>query len=113
MQQTNKRLTHMIPIYIRANYLPKVRKFKVQVDLPGLHKVELMTVARFLRFARSNGPIKIGGVTLVFMVEGPGGEERTVATPQIVRNYLRKVADSYVEATYKNKQAKGCQSEQP
>jgi len=100
----------MIPVHIQANYLPKVCKFKVQVNFPGAHKVELMTVARFLRFARSNGPIKVGGVTLNFKTKGPRGEERTVATPQILRNYLRKVADSYVEATYKNKRDKGCHS---
>jgi hypothetical protein len=106
-------MNHTVPIRIQANYLPQVRKFTIQVNAPGIHNVEIMTVAHFLRFARSDGPFKIGGATLEFNSEIPAGEERAMATLQSLRDYLRKVADSYVEAKYKRTRDKGNHSKSP
>lgn len=55
----------MKPIHFQANFLPKVRKFKVEVTTPERRWVELMSVARFMRFAKSSDkPMQIGGITL-------------------------------------------------
>lgn len=88
----------MIPVHFHAVFLPDIRKFKVQVKLPSRGPaIELMTIARFLRFARSHGPLEVGGLKIRFT--GSGGDKGF----EKVREYLRKVADSYVEQHYKKK----------
>ena len=79
----------MKPIKFHAVFLPKVHKFKVELTWPGQRFVELMTVSRFLRFAKEEGWPKIGGV----QVRVDGDADGKVLAQ--VRGYLRQVADSY------------------
>lgn len=81
----------MIPIHFQAVFLPDVRKFKVEVVTPANRWIELMTIARFLRFARGSNLV-IGGVTVVFT-----DDDGTV------KKYFKTVADCYVQAMYKRR----------
>lgn len=84
----------MILVHFQANYLPKKKKFRVFVQWQGKQAVELMTIAKFLRFARNKTkPIVIGGITIEF--EGGDGEQE-------IRKYFKDVADAYVQYQYKN-----------
>lgn len=81
----------MVEIHFQANYLPKHKKFRVEVTCPGHRWVELMTIAHFIRFAReTDKPLKIGGQTIVVK-----DDDGSYLKP--VRDYFKEVADSYMK----------------
>jgi len=87
----------MISITLVANFLPKVKKFKVEIKTPERRWVELMTVSRFLRLFRDGKvkPLKIGGVTV--NMSGDGTEQ----TKERIFSYFKQVADAYIQTYYK------------
>ena len=83
----------MMLFNLRANFLPKLKKFRVEMKWPGQRWVELMTIAQFLRFARNpDTRLKIGGTEVVCKDEEAMKE---------IRAYLRTVAESYVRIFYR------------
>jgi hypothetical protein len=83
----------MTAIHFQANFLPKINKFRVYLSIGKQQYVELMTKARYLRWARDEkSHLKIGGVTVNFDDE--------TGLKQI-KDYFKKVADSYVQTFYK------------
>lgn len=85
----------MVHLHFHAEFLPKQKKFRVQVKAPGYYKVELMTVAQFIRFAREDDkPLKIGGFTIVAQDEDGTPDDGSYLKP--IRNYFKEVADSYM-----------------
>lgn len=53
-------------IHFKSNFLPKIKKFKVEFNIKGERRfVELMTIARFLRWSKEiqnvNKKLVIGG----------------------------------------------------
>jgi hypothetical protein len=85
----------VIRIHFQANFLPNQREFNVTVRFGKRRLFEKMTIAKFLRFARqADKPLVVDGYTITF----DGGQE----AEKHVRDYLRKVADTYVEANYRN-----------
>jgi hypothetical protein len=75
--------------HVHAEFVPAQKKFRVQFKT-GKHRwVELMTIARFLRYAKTDDkPLVIGG-TIKFEEDNNQAEKQ-------VREYLRRVAVDYM-----------------
>lgn len=83
----------MIPVHFQANYLPNYREFKVVVEFKKKKLSEKMSISKFMRFARrTDKPLVVCGVTICFSGDDGEGEKA-------VRDYLKKVADSYLAYT--------------
>ena len=87
----------MIDVKFHAVFLPNHHQFNVSLKAGTKRFFEKMSIAKFLRFARSDKPLKIDGMTIEF--NGAGGPE----IEQKVRAYLKQVADAYIAAKYKDK----------
>lgn len=82
----------MTPVNFRAIYIPRQKRFQVEVSKSGDRRVEMMTAERFKQFITDlDTKIEIGGLK----VEFKGGDPNV---PTAVKDYFRKVYDSYREA---------------
>lgn len=97
----------MTPVHFQANFLPKLKKFKVEVSVGNHRWVELMTIARYLRWARDldTKPMKIGGTTVNIIGQGNDGRRQIVEyfqqmaeTYKDVKGYRREKSDSEGQA---------------
>ena len=87
----------MIPIKFHAVYLPNHGEFNVTVKFGKKRLFEKMTVAKFLRFARQQDKqLVFDGVTIKIDNDENG------ESMNLVRNYFKMVADSYVALKYRN-----------
>lgn len=83
-----------VDVKLLATYLPNHREFNVLLKTSGLRLFEKMSISKFMRVARSpDKPLVIDGVTVKF--DRPEFEKP-------VRDYLKQVADSYLESTQQN-----------
>lgn len=81
-------------IHFQATYLPNHKEFNVTVRWEGKRLFEKMTIARFLRFARqTDKPLIVDDVTITV------DDEKTKLA---IRDYFRRVAESYVSMKYRN-----------
>ena len=80
-----------IPITFRATFVEKVKHFKVEIITPDRRWVELMTIAKFLRWSSNieNSDLKIGGMK-VTMEGGMSNEAR-----KQINDYFKSVAEAY------------------
>ena len=80
----------MTAIHFQANFLKEVKKFKVEISTPERRFVELMSIARFLRFAKEikTKPISIGGVIVNFKDDKDNLKEAVI-------DYFNEVSNSY------------------
>jgi hypothetical protein len=87
----------MYPVHFRANYLPDVAMFKVEVSTPEERHVELMTVERFLEFAENDTSLVVSGNTIVFTGRTP---EETKKAREGIHAYFKSVAKSFKDSKY-------------
>lgn len=94
----------MVSFHFHAQFLPDAKKFKVQVKTHEKLWVELMSIARFLRWARATDePLVISGYTFKFNDYGAEALKE-------LRAYFKKVADSYVNFKYRKVNSKQMES---